>query len=745
MAAPRVEVEISGKATGFAAEFKKISAQATEAGSRIKSAFSGIQGAAAALGVGLSVVGFTAFIKGAIDAADKLRDLSKVTGVSATTLGGIGFAAQQAGADLEGVAKAFGKFNLYVADAKAGNAEAIRTFQKLGISVADLRRLSEQDLFAKTADAFSKFEDGADKAAGANLIFKKSYEAVLPLLDEGGDSLRKNIAYFERYSGVTQDLVNASDQFNDELTKLNLLNKSFGNYLAAALLPSLQGLVEYLVQAKEKTSGFKSAADGIAEALKVVAKVALGAGAAFYMFGRYVGGGAAAISALASDGLDGALGVLSEINAEMNDIALNAAGMMRSLDSAQSSGAAGFHRSGIDFLNLHKGRRKPPSFGNAGAGTGSAKTQVDEFAKALERVSKLAADANVELQEAFSGKEMSGAQKALNALVNSDEWKKFTEPQKQELTNQYASIDAIQRETAAWKQQREEVEKQIKALQEVEQEQQQATRAFTDTLGQYAEENDYLERSIGLIGQDDTARQKLIETLTYESLKKRALLADDQAGLAILDEQFRKRIELIDQLAAATQKFGEVQQYNAIFADAFADSLSDIVDGTKGLKEAFEDMARSIVQSINRIAAQKLADALFGVGTNGGPGDFFAKMFGGSGGSGGGFDWSKLIQMAIGAMFGGTPASSVPGSFTGPSFGTFAVGTNYVPRDMFARIHKGEQIVPAKYNPNRPGGGGGPPVSVTINQNFSGQVSTVSSRQAATQAGDAVARALKRR
>ena len=34
----------------------------------------------------------------------------------------------------------------------------------------------------------------------------------------------------------------------------------------------------------------------------------------------------------------------------------------------------------------------------------------------------------------------------------------------------------------------------------------------------------------------------------------------------------------------------------------------------------------------------------------------------------------------------------------------FAVGTDYVPRDMLAMIHEGEQIVPKAYNPAANGG-----------------------------------------
>ena len=52
----------------------------------------------------------------------------------------------------------------------------------------------------------------------------------------------------------------------------------------------------------------------------------------------------------------------------------------------------------------------------------------------------------------------------------------------------------------------------------------------------------------------------------------------------------------------------------------------------------------------------------------------------------------------------------------------FAVGTDYVPRDMVARIHKGEKIIPAAQN-NRSQGGA--PIYVT--QNFTvGDVASIS-------------------
>jgi hypothetical protein len=593
--------------------------------------------------------------------------------VSATTLGGIGFAAQQAGADLEGAAKAFGKLNLYIAQAQNGNADAVANFAKLGITLADLRNLKPDEIFAKIADAFSGFDDDANKAAGAFAFFGKNYQSVLPLLDEGGDKLRKNIEYFKRYSGVTQDLVERSDQFNDSLTKLNLLNKAFGSYLASALLPSVQGLADKLLLAKENSTAFQDAATGIVEPLKVLAKFAFTAFTAFDQLGIALGGRAAQLAALAR--LD-----FSAVKSIGDDLAEQIAKSNKLLDEFKKGIDAKGTGAFVGPPAPGKGTRPTPPFG---LGTGGAKKEADEYARALQRVRQAAAEADLELSAMFSTQEITGAQKAMAALTASDAWKTLTEVQKQDLTARYQAIDAVQRETLEWKKKREEQEKSIKVLEELQQKQEEAVKAFTGNLGQYAEENSILERQIDLVGKDDLARQKLAETIQYEQLRKQALAADDLAGLEILDKQFQKRIALIEQLSAATERFAQIQQYNAIFVNAFADGLTDIVTGTKSVKEAFRDMERAIVQSISRIAAQNLAEAIFGTSKTGGGGigEMIAKMFGGSGG----FDFSSILQSIFGGLFGGGGG--------GLSLGGFARGTNFAPGGMALVGERGPEIV----------------------------------------------------
>lgn len=169
------------------------------------------------------------------------------------------------------------------------------------------------------------------------------------------------------------------------------------------------------------------------------------------------------------------------------------------------------------------------------------------------------------------------------------------------------------------------------------------------------------------------------------------------------------------------------QKFDTIFKSSFADAFGDFLDRSKSASEAFHAFIDSVVQQISRIASEDLASQLFGSI---------------SGGSGGG---SSIFGSFFSSLFSsgssGSSATAFSGGITIPSFD---VGTDFVPRDMLAMVHKGEQIVPAAFN--KIGGQSSKSVNQSFAFNFAltGPVDKRTQQQLAAVAGNAVQVALRR-
>lgn len=118
-------------------------------------------------------------------------------------------------------------------------------------------------------------------------------------------------------------------------------------------------------------------------------------------------------------------------------------------------------------------------------------------------------------------------------------------------------------------------------------------------------------------------------------------------------------------------------QVKNVLEGAFNGALDALMNFTETGKFAFHDFATAILKDIERIMLQK---ALAGIVENATTG--IGSLFGAT--SAPTSTWNGVSAGNVGA-----PAFSMP---------SFDVGTNYVPKDMIAQIHKGEKIVPAAYN-----------------------------------------------
>lgn len=315
---PLLSIDITASYAKFQDAMSAIERSAKRSAGNLQTAFHSVNGVLAGLGVTVSAGALAALVKSSIDAADHLNDLSKKTGIAVETLGGIGFAAEQAGSNLDGAGKALGKLNLAIAGAGAGNKEFSEAFRVMGLNILDSNNQikTADKMLLEIAGKFESYRGGPREAALANSIFAKSYQDVLPLLKDGGKALQDNLDYYNRYAKVSTALAKDADQFNDQLTKIGLLSKAAGNQIASELLPTMSQITAKMISAKESADGFSAAAKTIGTAFKGITIAGAGAVAVVGQLGDHLGAMFAAQGRLADLDLDGAANVFKEYGNE---------------------------------------------------------------------------------------------------------------------------------------------------------------------------------------------------------------------------------------------------------------------------------------------------------------------------------------------------------------------------------------------------------------------------------------------
>lgn len=310
-------VSLEANTAKFTADMGKAAYQSEQAMKQMKKD-------AEMVGIAIGAMGVTAgtalalMVKNAIDAADTLRDMAQKTGIAVEQLNGLGFAASQAGGSLDSMVSAAGKLNKSIAEAAGGNKESAEAFDVLGVKIMDAAgNLKKADvIMAEVADKFATYQDGPEKAAIALRLFGKAGADMIPLLNDGGNAMRDNIAYAEKYSGVTTELTNAADNFNDTMGKIALQQKGFANQMTAALLPIMQAVADEFLRMKEQGNGFSLAAEVVRTVLQTVIVMASEVVFVFKGVGREIGAVAAQMVALATLDIKGFKAISEAVKAD---------------------------------------------------------------------------------------------------------------------------------------------------------------------------------------------------------------------------------------------------------------------------------------------------------------------------------------------------------------------------------------------------------------------------------------------
>ena len=126
----------------------------------------------------LSVAAFAEMANKAMEYADSLVKTAKANDVAVASVLNLSHALMKNGGDAEETSRIYSGFTQKIESAALGNEKAQESFARLGVSIKDLRTLSEQELFDKTVQGLAKMKDSAERNGLAFQVLGRAIKGV---------------------------------------------------------------------------------------------------------------------------------------------------------------------------------------------------------------------------------------------------------------------------------------------------------------------------------------------------------------------------------------------------------------------------------------------------------------------------------------------------------------------------------------------------------------------------------------
>jgi hypothetical protein len=199
--------------------------------------------------------GIGAIKKAVVGYAELGEEVTKGTlkaGTSAEQYQRMKYVAEQSDTAIEALGLSMGKLNKNIGAAVSGkNDDLVQLFKTLHIPLRDVNGQIRNgvDMLPELAEAFKRNQNPVVQATMGTAAFGKSYQELLPLLNEGAEGIKKNLDRFKMLKGVisAEDLAGAKE-FGDKLKDVEIVTKGFQMTIAKELVPVLSPLVEKFIQ-----------------------------------------------------------------------------------------------------------------------------------------------------------------------------------------------------------------------------------------------------------------------------------------------------------------------------------------------------------------------------------------------------------------------------------------------------------------------------------------------------------------
>lgn len=262
-----------------------------------------LQVAAAGAAIAGSLFGIT---KSVANTADEIAKTSRELGISSDVLQEYRYAADLAGISNESLDKSLRLFSRSVGQAAQGTGVAAQQFEYLGISLYDAEgRLKSNDvLLEEVGQKLEGVEDASIRAAISQDLFGRSGQRLGVLISQNREELEKQRKTAHEYGLVlSQEVLANSEEFNDRLSDAEKIVRSFGQIIAAELLPRMTEIIKAFIEfvqanrelIKTKVQDFL---DGLISFLKALWAVLSAVNTVFQFFAQFVGGAENALKLL---------------------------------------------------------------------------------------------------------------------------------------------------------------------------------------------------------------------------------------------------------------------------------------------------------------------------------------------------------------------------------------------------------------------------------------------------------------
>jgi hypothetical protein len=242
-----LRVSLSAETSAFEAGMKRAQRQAQSSSTAIGKSLGLVKAGLVGLVSGLSIGLFVNAIKGALDYAGSLGEVSQQLGVTTRDLQTFRYAAGQNGVSVEQADKGLQKLTLSMSKASAGSKPVIAAFQSVGVSLDDIKNKGAVEIFGQMADGMNKTGGASKNAAAGAVIMGREFQKFVPLANQGSAGLNQLTEAAEKLGIVLSDeQIAKADETADKLDALKTVLSAQIAGIVADNADSILGLARAL-------------------------------------------------------------------------------------------------------------------------------------------------------------------------------------------------------------------------------------------------------------------------------------------------------------------------------------------------------------------------------------------------------------------------------------------------------------------------------------------------------------------